>query len=544
MRNLTIYLLFLFGFGSSGAGGRASSSSTPPKKDVPPAAATAEIYVDGSSGSDASPGTQDRPLKTISKAAQVAVANHWNEIPTTITINPGIYREFVQVSGTDPNVGPPVTFQASKPGAVVISGSDVWTGWQQETVNPNRYIHEWPFRWGNCTAPVGGPSLQDIVLRREMIFVNGRLLNQVLLQTQMEEGSFYIDEADARAYIWPPAGTDMATSTVEVATRSQLFQSYRVPHLTLSGLVFEHASSCISTPQKSAVTLVDATDEVIEDSAIEWNNWIGLTLFNVTNSLALRTGVNHNGELGIDGYKLKNLTVEDVEASYNDWRGAWGHFVTFETGGAKFLLLHSGVFKNYRAIGNQGRGIWFDTDNIDISIDHAFLAQNLVGGIDLEANMGPFTIEYSRICNNQAEGIQNNDSESVRLIGNVVYNNQKGQIMVFGGSEPRTGTNWETHLPFSATAGKWSLSENTIMGADPKQAVYETLLFANQSPGSFLTTLSSDYNTWFNPQNQSVFHMGPGQDVDFLRWQSLSGQDKHSKFISPPIDPATACAAP
>ena len=544
MIKVTIYLLFLLSFDSSGAGTHHLSSLLLPSPATPPLAANAEIYVDGTSGSDANPGTQARPFKTIKKASQLIAANRPYNIPTIVTINPGIYREFIQISGTDPNVGPAVTFQASQAGQVVISGSDVWAGWQRDPANPSRYAHAWPFRWGNCTVPSGGPSVQPIVLRREMIFVNGKLLNQVLSGTQTEPGSFYIDEANGRAYIWPPAGTDLATSTVEVATRAQLLESYRVPHLTLSGLVFEHASSCISTPQRSAVALVDATDQLIEDSSIEWNNWIGLTLFGVTNSTARETAVNHNGEMGIDGYKLKNISMEGVETSYNNWRGAWGHFVTWETGGAKFLLLHGGVFNNYTAIGNQGRGIWFDTDNMDITIDHAFLAQNLVGGIDLEANMGPFAIQDSRICNNQREGVQNNDSESVRLVGNVIYNNQKGQIMIFGGSEPRAGINWETHAAFEATSGKWFLSGNTIMGADAKQPVYETLLFPGQVPGDFLTTLSSDYNTWFNPQNRSAFHMGPNQDVDFPAWQSLSSQDKHSNFASPPIDPVTLCTAP
>jgi Right handed beta helix region len=543
VRNLAIALL-LFAFGTAAIECPSSAAKPGDSRAATTATPSAEIYVDGTSGEDANPGTKSRPVKTIGRATQMAMANLSSQIPTVITIGPGVYREFVQISGTDPSEGASVTFQGAKAGAVVISGSDVWTNWELDPASPGRYSHEWPFRWGSCTVPPGGPALQEIVLRREMIFVNGELLKQVLSPSQMKEGAFYIDEAGGRAYVWPTTGTNMATATVEVSTRPQLFQSYRVPHLTLSGLVFEHANSCISSPQRSAVTLVDATDEILENSVIEWNNWIGLTLFNVYESVARGIEVNYNGEIGVDGYKLKNLTVDDVVASYNNWRGAWGNFVTFETGGAKLLLLHGGVFKNYTAVGNQGRGIWFDTDNIDITIDHAFLAENLVGGIDLEANMGPFAIQDSRICNNAREGIQNNDTESVRLIGNVIYNNQKGQIMVFGGSEPRRGTNWETHAAFAATSGNWSLSGNTIVGTDSKQLVYETLLFAGQVPGSFLATLSSDDNTWFNSRNESVFHMGPNHDVDFSGWQSLSGQDKHSRFAPPTTDVAAVCAAP
>ena len=49
------------------------------------------LYVDGISGDDSGPGTKDKPLKTISKAA--AMVNDKKEPgPTTIKIGPGVYN--------------------------------------------------------------------------------------------------------------------------------------------------------------------------------------------------------------------------------------------------------------------------------------------------------------------------------------------------------------------------------------------------------------------------------------------------------------------
>ena len=540
MRNVAICTLFLFSVGSNGARNLSGRSSI--AQPLHPTAAV-EIFVDGSSGLDTNPGTSAKPVKTISRGASIASANHRNNIATTVTINPGTYREFVQISGVNPNVGAPVTFQASKIGSVIISGSDVWTDWRADSAAPGRFVHSWPYAWGTCSVPAGWPSLKEIVLRREMVFVNGKLLVQVLSPDQLREGTFYIDDATKLVHIWPERVSDIAKAVVEVGVRPQLFESYQVPHLTVRGIVFQHANSCISTPQRSAVAIVGATDQLLEDSTIQWNNWTGLTLFNVTKSSARRVTVNNNGELGIDGFRIKDLTMEDVEASSNNWRGAWGQFLTWETGGAKFLFVHGGTFRNYKAVSNQGRGIWFDTDNADITLDQAYLAHNMVNGILLEANMGPFTITNSRICGNNQGGVVTNQSQSVALTGNVIFDNKVAQIAVYGGSGQRSGTNWETGEKFVSVAQKWSFFRNTIAGIDASQ-----FLFAiHQSSTVFFNTLSSDNNTWYNAATANAFQFdtdGHSWSGDFSHWRSVTNQDFKSTFGAPQTDPATLCAVP
>jgi Right handed beta helix region len=508
----------------------------------PPAANTIEIFVNGSAGLDTNSGAYGHPVKTLAKAAQIVAANHWNKIPTTVTIYPGTYRESMQVSGTSATVGVPVTLQATQPGSVIISGSDVWVGWQPDTSNAGMYIHSWPFHFGICALPAGWPVVGEIFHRREMIFLNGKLLTQVLALKDMRAGTFFVDESAGRVYIFPLTSVDISKVTVEVATRPLLFQSYQVPHLTLKGLVFQHANSCISTPQRSAVAIVGAVDDQIEDTTIAWNNWTGLTLYNLTDSAVRTTTVNNNGELGIDGYQNKGITLETVEASFNNWRGAWANFMSWETGGAKFLLTHGGVFNSYTAIGNQGRGIWFDTDNLNISIENAFISKNQVNGILLEANVGPFTISGSKICENNQGGVVTNNSALVTLTGNSIFDNQSGQIIAFGDTGQRTGTNWESAVKFVAIAQNWRFLNNSIAGSNAT----ELLFSIHQSPTVFLNSLNSDDNTWLNSGSTKVFQFeksGVPVSTDLAGWRLATNQDGFSTFSSSAKVP-NVCVAP
>ena len=62
--------------------------------------------------------------------------------------------------------------------------------------NLNVLTSPWTNQWGFCASDGGNAPLeQDIVLRREMIFVNGSSMTQVLSQNQMvAPGTFYVDE--------------------------------------------------------------------------------------------------------------------------------------------------------------------------------------------------------------------------------------------------------------------------------------------------------------------------------------------------------------
>lgn len=506
-----------------------------------------KIYVDASSGADVNPGTISRPLLTITRAGQIATANYRIGGSTTILINPGTYRESIELEGAGPVSSASITFEAAKSGTVIITGSELWAGWQPDPSNPNRYTHAWPIRSGQCDVPSNFPEMPEIVRRREMVFVNGTLLNQVLSLSQMAKGSFFIDDATGRVFVWAPAGTNVPTAEVQVAIRPHLLIARRMSHLVLRGLIFEHASTCVSMKPHTAVAIISGSNHLVEDCRFEWNNWFGFVYKGVSHSAARRVIANHNGASGIAGSQLKDVTYDDVETSYNNWRGALGHFYGWDIAGAKFLAIHGGLFKNFKAIGNKTRGLWFDSDNVEVTVDAAFLSQNLTGGLFLEANPGPIVVKNSKICDNAAEGIVTNNSEAITLDGNFLYNNKAGQIFVNGRAKSRKARNWETNSEYVTVAQKWTLVGNVVVAADASQLLFENYENNAESSRLFFATLISDDNTWYNPQNPRVFQLdagGPGRqsrNLSLKDWQSATGQDRNSTFVSPPGNPEKSC---
>ncbi|MDQ6833042.1 MAG: hypothetical protein M3008_06555, partial [Chloroflexota bacterium] len=131
---------------------------------------------------DANPGTADRPLKTIAKAADIAVKNNLQKISTRVVVSPGVYRESIFVQAKMGLTDTPMHFEAKQHGTVTIAGSDLWTGWAKQATK-NTYTHPWPYKWGLQSYPQGwqgNVTLQPIVRRREMIFIDGKSLVQVL----------------------------------------------------------------------------------------------------------------------------------------------------------------------------------------------------------------------------------------------------------------------------------------------------------------------------------------------------------------------------
>ena len=198
------------------------------------------LYVNNqaSQASDNNPGTEALPFKTISAAAEKAINNQWDNIGTKVLIAAGTYREHIDLSDYGPvDKEVPVILEAQTPGSVIISGSDIWTGWQPQD-GSSVYTHAWPYDWGRASIPPGWPDMADIVRRQEMIFVDGQALAQVLSRQDLEAGTFYISEASGDVSLWPPAGMSMNGARVEVATRSHVFEANGKKTLCSEALFF------------------------------------------------------------------------------------------------------------------------------------------------------------------------------------------------------------------------------------------------------------------------------------------------------------------
>lgn len=515
---------------------------------------TASVYVDAVNGSDSNPGTQELPLKTIGAGVTMAVNNNHKNIGSKIIVNPGTYRESVSINSNPKDTAMPITLQAAQNGTAIMSGADVWTGWEASAINGNLYYNTWPYHWGPCSAQAlgNGPAPSEIILRREMIFVDSQPLTQVLAISEMVyPGTFYVDQEGGAVYVYPPQGVDMSTATVEVSTRGELFASNNKSNWVLRGMTFQYATGCHAD---HTVAFTGKGSNILVDSCLfTWNNSDGLRLANpmtyytVQNSAAL-----HNGGMGFDDYEMKYGLWSSDQTSYNNWRGAQGASYDWDGGGAYFFNQHQVQLENFVASYNETNGIHWDTDQQNVIASGLFVANNLGTGAFVEKTEGPITVQNSNFCYNgnpgeQTTGVHDGflirNSTNVSLLSDVIYSTGTAQLGILGTPGGIVVQNWETGKSYNLVTQNLTLSQDTFESTAPVLQVFRdesTLGGADWT--AFQTTLSSDNNTWWSVDSVGVFDLPTKFNQKFAYWQSVTGQDAHSVFAAPQVDPAVACA--
>jgi hypothetical protein len=505
---------------------------------------TKTLYVDATTGSDSNPGTKQWPLKTVSVAATQAVANNHAGLGTKVIINPGVYRESVSLDPSSKDTSLPITFQAAAAGTAIISGSDVWIGWK--SVGGNLYTHSWSNKWGLCALDgAGAPPEEDIVRRREMIFINGTALAQVMNQSAMRVSTFFVDESHSTVYVWPPTGTNMGTAIVEVAMRDPVFTIHGKANIVLRGLAFQHASACRGTA--ALMVVFGASNILLDNISSNWNNSVGIKLSWVNNTTVQNSKANHNGNTGMAGHQTKYDLWQDDQTRYNGWRGAQGVYYGWVVAGTHFMKAHNQTAKNLDSSFNQTFGLHWALDNENDTADSLLASQNQIGSGFIENSEGPITISNSYFCNGNPYSGPNNvgfelkNSSNVTLTNDTLFNNLT-QLYVIGKAGGVTITNWETGQNYRLFTQNTTLSNNIFYGGS------DQLLLSNGKLGGtdwlkFQTTLSSDYNTWWNSADTKSFVVPVPADwtkVDFAGWKAASIQDKHSSWAQPG-DPSAAC---
>jgi hypothetical protein len=508
---------------------------------------TASIYVDGATGSDSNPGTQSQPLQTIGAAALMASNNNYQSIGSKVIINPGTYRESVTIGKTFRTTSLPITFGAATPGTVTVSGADVWTDWVAYSGNSSIYTQAWPYQWGECASTTRGPTEQNIVLRQEMVVVNGTPLTEVLALAAMQSGTFFPDEANATLYIWPPAGTNMSTATVEVATRPTLFTDLGESNVVLRGLIFQYASSC---RMNAAVFFENkATNILIDTDTFQWNNATGLSLTTPQNFTVQNSIGNHNGQGGMATYQVKYGLWQSDTANYNNWRGAQGAFYAFDAAAFHFMLDHDGTFQNLTALYNQTLSVHFDTDNANVNLNSVVAVGN-VNGFLLEKSEGPMTISKVNLCANDvasyatnAGGLVVRDSTAISFTGNNIYGNGVNQITLSGVLGGISVTNWETGQVYQLVTRDLTFNNNQIAGSSTERVFDDSLGGSDWT--AFTSTLSSTHNTWWATSTDVFAVPDPrvGTKIDFGGWQGMTGQDLNSSW-STVANPAACEVSP
>lgn len=516
---------------------------------------SASILVDAATGSDAEaeslmngamqPGAVPPPLKTIQAAVNVAVANRRKSIGTKVMVNPGVYRESVNITSSSGSASAPITIEAAQAGTTVISGSDVLTGWNQESSNPPIYSHSWTNGASSCPTPGGWPTNFDPIARRtEMVFVNSVPLTQVTNYSQLSPGSFFVDDGANLLYVAPAADTNMSAATVEVATRRNVLNVSGQNNVVLRGLVLTHAANCINT---SGATINSSSNVLVDQVEAIFNNWGGLGVFSSNNITVQNSIASYNGGVGFQANEDTNAVFSSNESDYNNWRGAQAAFYDWGMGGTKLLGMRNTTVQNHSSYRNQAQGLWFDTDNENITVNNATLAGNTLAGLQIERNPGPVMFEKSRVCSNGI-GVNVLTSEKLTISNNVFYNNsgtnvRQAELYVAGTPGGQTISDWQTGQHLDLFTTDMSVWNNTFEDASTGQTLFGTYLSGGDW-SRLADSLNAGGNSWYDPYNASAFTIMGNRMLNLSGWQSAVGTDYSSWWGQPSTSPQDACNAP
>jgi Bacterial Ig-like domain (group 3)/Right handed beta helix region len=505
---------------------------------------TAVLYVSAQSGSDSNSGASSSPLKTIQAAVNKANVNNQKSIGTKVIVNPGVYRESVKVDPVSGLTSAPLTIEAATNGTAIIAASDILAGWSTDSQFSGAYVANWTPTQSTCALPSGWPSVQKIALRTEMLFVNGVALTQVLVYSDLKPGTFFVNTTDGTVHMWPAAGVDPSTATVEVASRAKTISVVSRTNVVLRGLVFEHAATCINS---SGASVTSSSNVLVDAIEANWNSWGGIGVFSSSNVTVQNSIASYNGGVGFQGTKDQHTLYKNNETDYNNWRGAQATLYNWASGGAKFFQMRTTSVQGHSSYNNQAQGLWFDTDNQNITIDNATLVGSHEAALQLERNEGPITLQNSHLC---SSGIGANilTTQGLTVTNNVFYNNgatnkYEAQFYLAGSAGGISITNWQTGQVYNLITTGTVMSGNSFIDAAPGQFVFGTYLSGTDWT-DFASTLNSGDNTWYDSVTSNAFRIVNGKNVSLTGWQSATGADYNSEWAPPSSSPASACAAP
>lgn len=513
-------------------------------------------WVDANLGSDSNPGTQALPFKTIGYAASQAVANNQADKGTHVWINDGTYRESISLTASNADTTLPITFEATHHGKAIVSGSVLYTGWTTYSANPSIYTTAWNNNWGVCATVPGCATTAypqpDIMLRQEMVAVNGTVLTEVLSVGQMQTGTFFVDTTNHLIYVWPAAKTNMSTASVEVATEPTIFSLSGKSYIVVRGLVFQYANSCRSNAAVSVggTPSFPPSNILFDSDTIQWNNGQGLAIANPTTYFTVENSTaSHNGDSGFQSYDTQYGLWQNDFAGYDNWRGAQGAYYACNVAGFHPWAAHNDTLGGFTTQYNQSYGIHWDDDNVSISGSGIVASENLLSGIFAEKDPGPISITSSYVCNQTSPisgagfGVRN--SEAVSITKSVLYNNAVSQIAVIGQPGGIEVSDWLNGQTYNLITQALVNTNNTIEGLGSTQLLFSDGSLNGSDWTTFLLGFDSNNNTWWNADNSATEFVVPVPKVytseSLAGWQSTTLQDFNSKFEQPSGSPQTAC---
>ena len=510
------------------------------------------IHVDALRGSDSTGcGEISAACKTISQGLKQAT----KYTVADVIVNPGTYRESISLPSEFGSTSSRILIiEAAESGTAMIDGADRWPDW---TLNGDgTFSHAWQYTWGYAAQPflkTGGPAVGCLGLRREMVFVNGIQLTQVLQGPLTQPGTFSVIDGqsdpnaadncpaltagDRAIVLYPPAGVNIHSADVEVAVRNNLFTTGEsgAQNLKLKGLVFQHDNNGANISGFGAIRISGDNSKnqganiLLDSVTVRNNNWQGLVLRANLNLTVRNSTFTSNGENGVEVYRPLNFLFTGNTVTYNNWRGLQGGLTGWDADGMKVVRAHFVQVDKSSFSNNFTGGLWFDTDSENLCITGDTFNENLTNGLYFEAIQGPALVYQSVFYKNHGQGLQVANSTRITVRQSTAFDNGANAFFIGGSATPRDVANWQNPgVNYKLLTQDWVL-DGVNFAFGPDTAAGSNLIGTSlDSIAPFTSTLLSNYNDWYAANNPDPFDVPGRGKISLSDWRNLTGQDAKS----------------
>lgn len=441
--------------------------------------------------SDENSGTESEPLKTISRAAELA------EPGDTVLVMPGVYREHVAPArGGEP--GKPIRYVSQTPYGATVTGSDVLRGEWRESDAANCYLIDLdpvlfkdynPFTIARATK---FPDFIDWSSAQSLgqVFIDGKPLNQVVTKEALlgSPSSWFMPHDSRTLQVHVGPGQSVHRSLIEITVRERIFapRTRGLGYIDVEGFVFQHASNqfpsnfwnTTANAQAGAVGCGSGHHWTIENNVIRYANSIGIDCGSETGGeyhgsprpsvnrvgfhLIRNNIIEDNGCGGIAGWMHKGTQIVGNTIQRNNRLG----IMAWETAGIKFHGFYDGLIQDNLIRDNDAWGIWLDNVYKGSVVDANLILGNLWGGVFLELGAGQLMLTNNVIAYNLSgnemhhrggHGIYGHDASGVSVRHNLLYANAGFGVTSRIVSDRSVGGN-------PVEASKWTIENNLFVG--------------------------------------------------------------------------------